>query len=116
LAFEAVYNVREFSMVYRLRKDKARFIEAHSQMGEGSELVAFVLAGILLYLSNFNLIIVGIVIAIGIYHVLGTVSNKDMISKMPDDTVKRLSIFAMSMCAIEVIFSLYITTTVLTMP
>ena len=48
LAFEAVYNAWEFFVVYRSRKDKAKMMEAHSQIGEGSELVAFVLAGILL--------------------------------------------------------------------
>ena len=116
LAFQAVYNSWEFSMAYKLRKDKAKFTEAHSQIGEGSELVAFVLAGILLYLSDFNVILVGIVIALGIYHVLGTVSNKNMISKMPDERFKKLSLFIMLMCAIEVIFSIYVIATVIIMP
>jgi len=116
LAFEAVYNAWEFSMVYRLRKDKAKFIEGHSQIGEGSELVAFVLAGILLYLSDVNVILVGIVIALGIYHVGATITNKERISKMSDDIVKKMPFFIMSMCAIEVIFSFYVITTVITMP
>ncbi len=116
LAFEAVYNAWEFLMVYRLRKDKAKFIEAHSQIGEGSELVAFVLAGILLYLSDFNLILVGIVIALGIYHLMPTITSKDSISKMSDDMLKKLSFSVMLMCAIEVIFSIYVITIVAPMP
>jgi hypothetical protein len=113
LAFEAVYNAVEFFGVYRARKDKAKFIEAHSQIGEGSELVAFVLAGILLFLSDFNVILVGIVIALGIYHVAGTIPNKDTLSKMPYDTIKKLSLLVMTMCAIEVVFSIYVITAVI---
>ncbi len=112
LAFEAVYNAGEFFMVYRVRKDKAKFVEAHSQIGEGSELVAFLLAGVLLYLSDINLILVGIVIVLGIYHLMPTITNKDRISKMSDNLIQRMSLFVMTMCAIEVIFSIYIIITV----
>jgi len=116
LAFEAVYNAWEFSMVYRLHKDKAKFMEGHSQIGEASELVAFVLAGVLLYLSKFNVVIVGAVTVIGLYHVGGAIANKDSISKMSNDMVKKLSFIVMSMCAIEVIFSSYVILTIITMP
>ncbi len=112
LAFEAVYNAGEFFMVYRVRKDKAKFVEAHSQIGEGSELVAFLLAGVLLYLSDINLILVAIVIVLGIYHLMPTITNKDRISKMSDNLIQRMSLFVMTMCAIEVIFSIYIIITV----
>lgn len=112
LAFEAVYNAWEFFMVYRLRKDKGKFIEGHSQIGEGSELVAFVLAGILLYLSNFNVFLVGIVFVLGIYHVPPTITSKDRMSMMSDDTVKKMSLFVMLMCAIEVVLSIYVITAI----
>ena len=112
LAFEAVWNAREFYMVYRSRKDKAKFIEAHSQIGEGSELVAYVLAGILLYLSDINVILAGIVIVLGIYHLMPTITNKDRISKMANNLIQKMSLFVMAMCAIEVIFSIYVITTV----
>ena len=110
LVFEAVYNAREVFVVNRMRKDKATFMEGHTkwvQVGEGIELVAFVLAGILLYLSDFNVILVVITIALGIYHIAGTVSNTNMISKMPEDRVKKMGQFIMLMCAIEVVFSIY---------
>ncbi len=112
LAFEAVYNAGEFFMVYRVRKDRAKFVEAHSQIGEGSELVAFLLAGVLLYLSDINLILVAIVIVLGIYHLIPTITNKNRISKMSDNLIQRMSLFVMTMCAIEVIFSIYIIITV----
>jgi len=114
LAFEAVWNTWEFYMIYRLRKaPKAKILEAHSQIGEGSELVAFVLAGILLYLSDINIILVGIVIAIGIYHVAGTITTKDRMSKMSMDLMRKMSPFGMAICAIEVILSIYVITTVI---
>lgn len=78
LGLEAVYNAREVFVVNRMRKSKATFMEGHTkrvQAGEGIKLVAFVLAGIFLYLSDFNIILVVITIGLGIYHVAGTVSN-----------------------------------------
>ena len=114
LAFEAIYNAWEFYMIYRLRKaSKAEFVESHSQIGEGSELVAFVLAGILLYLSDINIILVGIVIAIGIYHVGGTITIKDRMSKMSEDLMRKMSPFIMAICTIEVILSIYVITAVI---
>lgn len=114
LAFEAVWNTWEFSMIYRLRKaPKAEFVESHSQIGEGSELVAFVLAGILLYLSDINIILVVIVIVLGIYHLGGTITNKDRMSKMSEDLMRKMSPFIMAICAIEVILSIYVITTVI---
>ena len=115
--FQVVYGAWEIFYINGLRKDKATFIEAHSwrtQAGEGIELVAYVLAGILLYLSDFNVILVGIIIAIGIYHVGGTVLNPtNMISKMSEDTFKKMTLFGMLMSAIEVIFSIYVITTII---
>ena len=113
LAFETVYNSWEFVVVYRSRKDKAKFIEAHSQIGEGSELVGFILAGILLYLSGFNVILTVITFVLGIYHVPPTIMNKDRISKMSDDIFRKFPYFIMSVCVIEVVFSIYVITTVI---
>ena len=100
LAWMTVFNAWEFSMVYRLHKDKAKMAEAHSQIGEAHELVAFVLAGALLYLSKFNIVIVGAVIAIGLIHIPGAITNKDFLSKASDDMVKKLSFFVMAMTAL----------------
>lgn len=113
LAFEAVWNAWESYMVYKSRKDKAKMVEAHSQIGEGSELVAFVLAGILLYLSDINIILVGIVIVLGFYHLMPTITNKDRFSKMSENLIQKMSLFVMAMCAIEVILSIYVITTVI---
>jgi hypothetical protein len=115
LAFEAVYNAWEFFVVYRSRNDKAKMMEAHSQIGEGSELVAFILAGILLYLSDINLILVVIVFILGIYHVGGAITKKDSFSKWSEDRIKKFSLIPMVMCAIEVIFSIYVITAVIPM-
>ena len=94
-----------------MRKSKATFMKGHTklvQAGEGIELVAFILAGIFLYLSDFNIILVVITIGLGIYHVAGTVSNTNMISKMTEEKVKKMTLLIMLMCVIEVIFSIYI--------
>ncbi len=113
LAFEAAYNAVEFSMVYRVRKDKAKFVEAHSQIGEGSELVAFLVAGVLLYLSDVNLISVGIVLLLGIYHLMPTITNKDRMLKMSDGLIRKMPLFVMIMCATEVVLSIYVISTVI---
>lgn len=113
LAFEAVYNSWEFLVVYRVRKDKAKFIEAHSPIGEGSELVVFILASILFYLSDFNIILTGITIALGIWHVPGTFIKKDRILKMSEDMFRKFPYIIMLACAIEVVLSIYLITTVI---
>ncbi len=92
---------------------RAKFVEAHSQIGEGSELVAFLVAGVLLYLSDVNLILVGIVLILGIYHLMPTITNKDRISKMSNGLIRKMSLFVMTMCAIEVLLSIYVIATVI---
>lgn len=116
LAVMAVHNTWEFSLVYRSYKDKAKMMEGHSQIREASELVAFVLVGVLLYLSKFNVVIVGAVIAIGLIHVGGAITNKDFISKASDDMIKKISFFIMPMTVVEVIFSIYVIILIMTMP
>ena len=113
LVFEAVYNAWEISLVNRLRKYKAKLIERHSQLGEGIELVAFILAGILLYFSGFNIILVGIIFVLGIYHLPPTIISKDRMSKMSDSVFKKFPLVIMSMCTLEVVFSIYLIATII---
>jgi hypothetical protein len=108
LAFEAVGNTREFFMVYKTGNDKAKFMDLHSQINEGAELIGFILIAILLYLSKFNSLLVGIALVLGLYHIPPTVSSKEGFSNMPDKILNIMPRFVMIMCTVEVILSIYI--------
>jgi hypothetical protein len=108
LSFEAVYNTREFFMVYRTGDSQAKFMKLHSQIGEGAELAGFVLTAILLYLVNFPLLYVGITFALGLYHIPPTISNDEKMANMPEKILKNMPRMVMIMCVAEVILSLYI--------
>jgi hypothetical protein len=113
LVFEAVGNTRECFMVYKTGNDTAKFMELHSQINEGAELVGFVLIGILLYLSNFNSLLVGIALVLGLYHLPPTVISNEGFSNMPDKILNIMPRFVMIMCAVEVILSIYIITKII---
>jgi hypothetical protein len=105
---EAVVNTRECFMVYKTGNDTTKFMELHSQINEGAELVGFVLVGILLYLSNFPSLLVGIAVLLGLYHIPPTITNNEGFSNMPDKILNIMPRFVMIMCAVEVILSIYI--------
>jgi hypothetical protein len=50
---------------------------------------------------------------LGIYHLGGTITNKDRMSKMSEDLMRKMSPFIMAICAIEVILSVYVIITVI---
>ncbi len=108
LAFLAIYNTREFLIVLRVRKDKEKFIDAHSQIGEGAEFVAFILTAILLYFSNFSLFWVLLLVVVGLVHVQPTITSKEGFSKMPDEVIGKMGVFVVFLTAFEVLLSLFV--------
>jgi hypothetical protein len=100
-------------MVYKTGNDKAKFMELHSQLGEGTELVGFILVAILLYISNLSLFLVGIALALGLYHIPPTFTSNEGFSKMPDKILNIMPRFVMVMCVVEVVLSIYIISKIL---
>jgi len=66
----AIDNVYEFLTVYKVRakNDKASMVAIHSRVVEAAELIGYLAAGILLYISGLNLAVLVIVIVIGLFH------------------------------------------------
>jgi len=100
----AIDNAYEFLTVYRVRaKDKASMLEIHSRVVEAAELIGYLVAGILLYISELNLAVVVIVIVIGLAHTAGAIMSKQSLEKMSMNALKRLNTGILGMTLTEVI-------------
>ena len=78
-------------------------LETHSRIVEAGELLGFIFAGILLYLSDLDVIAVIVLIVLGLYHLGGAVSTKQMMSQFPQERLRKLSTVIMAVCFVEVV-------------
>ncbi len=100
----AADNAYEFVIIYRTRgKGKAAMLGAHSRIVEAGEVVGFILAGVLLYLSDLDIIAVIVLVALGIYHLLGALSTEQMMSKFPEERLRKMLGLVMTVCLVEVV-------------
>lgn len=100
----AADNAYEFVIIYRARgKGKASMLEAHSRIVEAGEVIGFILAGALLYLSELDIVAVIALIALGIYHLLGALSTEQMMSKFPEERLRKMLGLVMTVCLVEVV-------------
>ncbi len=100
----AANNTYEFVSVYRARgKGKTAMLGAHSRIVEAGELVGFIAAGVLLYISNLDMIAVIVLIVLGIYHLLGALSTKQMMSKFTEERLRKMLGLVMAVCLVEVV-------------
>jgi|Deesub1362B_J571_1020462.scaffolds.fasta_scaffold37083_1 hypothetical protein len=101
----AVASVYEIAIIYRARAqtDKAKMVESHSRAFEGGELFGFILAGILMYMSALDIIVVAIVIVVGLYHLGGTFAPKQMMLQYSLEKLKRFLAAVMTICFVEIV-------------
>jgi len=98
----AVDNAYEFSRVYKAYKDKIDVTSAHSRVVEAGELLGFILAGILLYLSALDIIAVIVLIVVGLYHLGGALSTKQNLLEFSQEKLRRFLTVIMIVCFAEV--------------
>jgi len=101
----AVDNAYEFSSVYKARtqKDKVDMVKPHSRILETGELFGFILAGILLYLSGLDIIVVVVLIVVGLYHLGGVLSTKQNLLQFSQEKLRRFLTIIMTICFVEVL-------------
>ncbi len=100
----AADNAYEFARVYKARgRDKASMLETHSRVVEAGELLGFLLAGILVYFSALDIIAVIVLVVLGLYHLGGALSTKQMMSQFALERLRRLLTVVMAVCFVEVI-------------
>ena len=105
----AIDNAYEFVNVYKARKrDKATMLEAHSRVVETGELIGFILAGVLLYLSAFDVIAVIVLIIVGLYHLGGALMTKQYLSQFSQEKLKRFLTVPWVVCFAEVVVASYL--------
>ncbi len=104
----AADNSYEFVVIYKARgKGKAAMLGAHSRIVEAGEVVGFIVAGALLYLSDLDIIAVIVLIVLGIYHLLGALSTEQMMSKFPEERLRKMLGLVMAVCLVEVVVAVY---------
>jgi len=99
----AVNNAYEFSLVYKVHKGEANMVDAHSRIVESAELVGFILASILLYISALDTIAVVVLVAVGLFHLSGALTSKQSLSKFSQKTLLRLNKVIMIATSTEVV-------------
>jgi len=104
----AIDNVYEFLTVYKVRtkNDKASMVEIHSRVVEAAELIGYLVAGFMIYVSELNLAAVVIVIVIGLFHSGGVIMTKQSLQKMSTDALKRLNTGIIGLTLTEVIVAI----------
>ena len=100
----AVDNAYEFASVYKARgRDKASMLDVHSRVVEAGEVVGFILAGILLYLSGLEIIAVIVLIVVGLFHLSGALTTEQYFSQFSQERLRRFLRNVMAICFVEVI-------------
>jgi hypothetical protein len=100
----AVDNAYEFVSVYKARgRDKASMLTVHSRVVEAGEVVGFILAGILLYLSALDTIAVVVLVAVGLFHLSGALTTEQYFSKFSQERLKRFLGNVIAICFVEVV-------------
>jgi len=99
----AVDNAYEFFLTYKVHKGKANMMDIHSRVVEAGELLGYILAGILLFLSMLNIIIVTVVIVIGLFHLGGALTSKQQLSQFSQKSMSRLNMGIMALTLLEVV-------------
>lgn len=103
LSLLAVDNAYEFSLLYKVHRGKANMMDIHSRIVEAAELVGYIAAGILLYISPLNTIAVVVLIAVGLFHLTGALTTKQILSKFSQKTLGRLLKVIMIVTPTEVV-------------
>jgi hypothetical protein len=100
----AVASAYEISIVHKARAqgDKESIVEFHSRAFEGGELLGFLLAGILMYMSALDIIVVAIVIVVGIYHLGGTLATKQKMLQFSLEKLRRFMVVVMTISLMEI--------------
>jgi len=105
----AVDNAYEFASVYKARgRDKASMLDVHSRVVEAGEVVGFILAGILLYLSGLEIIAVIVLIVVGLFHLSGALTTEQYFSQFSQERLRRFLRNVMAICFVEVIVAVSI--------
>jgi hypothetical protein len=100
----AVASVYEISIIYKARAqgDKESIVESHSRAFEAGELFAFLLAGILMYMSALDIIVVAVIIVVGLYHLGGAFASKEKMLQFSLEKLRRFMTVVMTICFVEI--------------
>jgi len=98
-----VTSVYEISIIYKTRayRNKESIVECHSRTFEGGELFGFLFAGFLMYMSALDILLVAVVVIVGLYHLGGTLSSKEMMLQFSLEKLKRFMNVVMAISFVE---------------
>lgn len=102
----ALDNAYEFSLVSKVHRGEAKHVDVHSRVVEAGELLGFILAGFLLYLSELDIIAVAVLLIVGpwqLFHLMGALTNEQRLSQFSQKTLNRLVKVLMAITFMEVV-------------